>query len=606
MTPVNAGDRLSISAVDWNRTQRAVEAVETLRGPNRDLGRPSDGDILIRNQWTYPLEVGDAVGIDGPIYYQQPTNEFGFNRLREINQVIWAADKPVFPAHQMRIARVLEPLAPQAIGRARVSGVAPVYVDQDADEITSNLYELRFVVPQLCRDSDNDAKRAAVNTHFRSWNYAAGRNVASEFAPSTAANTGHAALVLWAHANDWPEWQTVEDDACTGTFTASCVNDRWTITESDCSGPCSPWRLIETATATYPYPCAGLPDVTADCPSTLATGRRLVHVNVGVETQAPDVSPQTVAYDHPELASDNDDWCGLRRCVYHCVEVSSGVFEHQLTANLCRNPDLGVLASYLTCDCPAIEDLPPDRICDSISKGAEFRLQCIAAPWVPTTLPPTTQPPTTQPPTTTPPTTTPPTTTVAPCSGICGGSYRSTLDNSDTGSAFGLSVNDECNPAIPTCTCVNSAADEARRDAILASMTVVNGEYQCDSTNFGDCLSYCSGNRLMYLHCYTPCGGTPPTTVAPTTAPPTTAPPTTSPPTTVAPTTAPPTTVPPTTAPPTTAPPTTSPPTSGACCIPNIEGGFSCVVTTDTDCANNYVGATFQGAGTTCTPSPCG
>lgn len=57
----------------------------------------------------------------------------------------------------------------------------------------------------------------------------------------------------------------------------------------------------------------------------------------------------------------------------------------------------------------------------------------------------------------------------------------------------------------------------------------------------------------------------------------------------------------------TTSSTTTTTAATGACCISNIEGGFTCAVETQSDCESGHPGgATYQGDGTTCSPDPCG
>lgn len=143
MKKVQRGQRMQIPASDYNALIEAAEQMQ--RGGNRNNGAAppavnmGPGEILVKNDSGRALGLFAAIRL-ADVYVRPETNEAGFAfGLQCYSAVIFDRDYRNGDA----VAVLLQPLTPNAVGRARLSGVVPVVISNAAADGST-----RFAVPQ--------------------------------------------------------------------------------------------------------------------------------------------------------------------------------------------------------------------------------------------------------------------------------------------------------------------------------------------------------------------------------------------------------------------------------------------------------------------------
>lgn len=230
-----AGQKLDISAKAYNAFVDAALANQTRSnvGASAGAGRQHLGNVLIQNKTGSDLAEFAVVGLGDPIF--EPTDAAKTATFKA--QVGFEGDTPATASHTGKFAILLEPIADDNIGIARVSGLCPVKIDiTDTDHAFA--------------DIDN-----------------------SETGNLNSATSG-AAQILWAESGTGVKWAVVRlgapvqsssmfavlvwrDGGTTdGSKTTQC-NRTYKVRTRDATGPDTGGELLGTGMTpekTRPYP----------------------------------------------------------------------------------------------------------------------------------------------------------------------------------------------------------------------------------------------------------------------------------------------------------------------------------------------------------------
>lgn len=150
--PTASGDRLSISAREWNALRRDVERVlRNLKPPVPIIGHGkywgvvpivnySDAD---RDAWDVLGYSTDGSGVEGTPHIRPQDNEAEFKR-----QPLFRATKPSRPTHLGRFGVLPRPVKRFEIGSMIIAGVCPVKLKYESDR-----YIYRFRADVLTSDA---------------------------------------------------------------------------------------------------------------------------------------------------------------------------------------------------------------------------------------------------------------------------------------------------------------------------------------------------------------------------------------------------------------------------------------------------------------------
>lgn len=205
---VKSGDRLRIPAQTFNAFVDAARAHGDSAHDVRRRGAVGrrTGDILIQNKTGGDLDEFSVVGLGDPIF--EPTDDETTATFKA--QVGFEGETPATADHTGKFAIILEPLAADAIGPARVSGVCPVEID-----ITDTGH--------TCADIDN-AETGNLNSGV----------------------TG-AAQILWAETGTGVKWAVVRlGSAEAGMADGTSQNQMWWWDEAT-----GEWKLLTGPDADY-------------------------------------------------------------------------------------------------------------------------------------------------------------------------------------------------------------------------------------------------------------------------------------------------------------------------------------------------------------------